>query len=614
MSVRVVRTMVVLVLAGSSWLAGAQAQADTTELVTTPLYPGITHIKRTDSLARVTYTCPSDSSVTTCTPGCPQSTTNPRIAAMNILLIDLTSPAVKFKLTPPGENLPPVAPGSSASGWPDVPFEVVKQRTLDFANASHAQAAVNVHFFAPFPVPGGSTQSAFAYVIGFAASRGKVFSAFESPIQNYAIVTSSPAINIDKANNASIVHRDPDSLDGFGVLEDVQIWNAFAGSGQILTNGVKTIPEYRDATHPNELLAPGPNPPIGTPTYSRPCRHWYDLTNARMVAGITQDGKTLVLFSVAGTNNGNGMPLGEIADLLKNEYNVWNALNLDGGGSTNMILEDPVTHVRARVSPLNTFEDRLEASNLAVYSDAVDPVTEAVATPPANANGWNNTNVNVALHATDLASGISDTPVGWVDQLQYSLDGAQTSGPEVVPGDSASIDLSTPGVTTLSYFATDAAGNEETPQALQVRIDAVAPAISGMPAAGCTLEKPKPPKPKPHGKPDPPLKLKHQLVLAATVKASDALSGVLPDTFKVTATSSEPQKGKHPDIVINPDGSGGYLVYLSIEKPRDAAGRIYTIKATASDLADNVQTLTSACLVPKKKPHDDDDDDDDDGE
>ena len=531
---------------------------------------------------------------------------------MNILLIDLTSPAVKVKLAPPGENLPAVAPGSTTPGWPVVPFETVRQRTLDFANASHAQAAINVHFFAPFPVPGGSTQGAYAYVIGFAASRGQVYSAFEAPIQSYAIVTNSPAVNVDKANNASIVHRDPNSQDGFGALENVQLWNAFAGSAQILTNGVVTVPEYTDGTpeHADALLTPGPNPPIGTPTYSRPCRHWYDLTNARAAAGISEDGKKLILFIVEGSNGGNGMQGGEVAAVLK-EYGAWNALNLDGGGSTNMVIEDPVTHVKARLNP--SFEDRMEASNFAVYSDAVDPVTEAVATPPANANGWNNTNVNVALHATDLASGLNDIPAGWVDQLEFSLAGAQTGGPTVVPGDSASIDFTTQGVTTLRYFATDAAGNDESPHSLPVRIDSVAPVISGMPEVGCILEKPKPPKPKPHGKPDPPIELKHKLVLAAVVTASDAVSGVLPDTFKVTATSSEPQKGKHPDIVINPDGSGGYLVYLSIEKPHGPAGRIYTIQATAKDLAGNVQTLSSTCAVPKKKSHEDDNGDEDDG-
>jgi hypothetical protein len=162
MSYRAGRLILASALALLGWTA-AEAQT-----VVTPLFPGITHIRRTEQLP--SFQCP----------GCPAPTPNPRLARMNILLIDLTSPAVHFKLTPPGENLPAVAPGSTTPNWPVVPFEVVRQRTLDFLNTSHAQAAVNVHFFAPFPVPGGSTQSAYAYVIGLAASRGKVYSGFES--------------------------------------------------------------------------------------------------------------------------------------------------------------------------------------------------------------------------------------------------------------------------------------------------------------------------------------------------------------------------------------------------------------------------------------------------
>ena len=301
-----------------------------------------------------------------------------------------------------------------------------------------------------------------------------------------------------------------------------------AGSAQIVTNGVKTIPEYKDDTHPDDLLTPGPVPPLGPLplTYTRAGRHWYDLSNARTAIGVTQDGTTLVLFTVDGTNGGHGMQGGEVADLLINDYNVWNALNLDGGGSTTMAVEDPVTHVRKLVNVPADNPPRQEATNFAVYSDAVDPTTTATVTPTPNARGWNNTNVTVALLATDLASGLNDTPAGWVDQLQYSLDGAQTSGPQVVPGDRSSIEFSTQGVTTLTYFATDAAGNEEPAHALRVQLDGVAPVISGMPAARCTLDKPKGKARAKHGhkhKHEP----KHNLRLVATVEASDTVSGVL---------------------------------------------------------------------------------------
>jgi len=367
-----------------------------------------------------------------------------------------------------------------------VPFEVVRQRTLDFLNTSPAQAAINGHFFAPFPVPGGSTQGAYAYAIGLAASRGRVYSGFESPIQSYAIVTNAPGLNIDRSNNVSIVHRDPSSADGMGVLEDVELWNALAGSGQILTNGVKTITEYTDATHPDELLTPGPMPPLGPLplTYTRAGRHWYDLSNARTAIGVTQDGRTLVLFTVDGTNGGHGMQVGEVADLLKNDYGVWNALNLDGGGTATMAVEDPVTHTRRLVNVPADNPPRLEATNLAVYSDAIDPVTTARVTPAPNANGWNRETVSVSLDATDLASGLLDTPTGWVDLIRYSLAGAQTGAETSVAGHAASFGVSAQGVTRVSYFATDAAGNEETAGTLDVKIDSTPPVLGGLPSEG----------------------------------------------------------------------------------------------------------------------------------
>ena len=564
MSYRVGRLIVAsgLVLWGST---GVEAQT-----VVTPLFPGITHIKRTEQYP--SFQCS----------GCPAPTPNPRIARMNILLIDLTSPAVHFKLTPPGENLPAVAPGSTTPNWPVVPFEVVRQRTLDFLDASHAQAAINVHFFAPFPVPGGSTQGAYAYVIGLAASRGKVYSGFETPIQSYAIVTDSPGLNIDGSNNASIVHRDPSSADGMDVLENVELWNALAGSGQILTNGVKTVPEYTDATHPDALLTPGPVPPLGSLpfTYTRAGRHWYDLSNARTAIGVTANGLTLVLFTVDGTNGGHGLQVGEVADLLKKDYGVWNALNLDGGGSTTMAIEDPVTHVRKLVNVPADNPPRLEASNFAVYSDAVDPVTTATVNPPANANGWNQTAVTVSLEATDLASGLNDTPAGWVDLLRYSLAGAQTDAETVVSGHSASFGVSPGGVTRVSYSATDAAGNEEPARSLDVKIDGAPPVLSGLPSEGCTL-----------------WPANHELQRVAVVRASDAVSGIARGTFDVNITSNEPMDPS--DVAVTEDENGRLVVDLRAERAGESkSGRVYQLTVTAQDLAGNQVTESATCTVP----------------
>jgi hypothetical protein len=270
---------------------------------------------------------------------------------------------------------------------------------------------------------------------------------------------------------------------------------------------------------------------------------------------------------------------GEVADLLRNDYQVWNALNLDGGGSTTMAMEDPVTHVRRVINSPSDNPPRPEASNLAVYSDGVAPTTSAVVSPAANANGWNRTDVTVSLDATDLASGISDTPSGWVDQLQYSLAGAQTSDPQIVLGHTASFGIPTPGVTTVTYFATDAAGNEEAANTLTVRLDGSAPVINGLPSKGCSLWPPN-----------------HKLQQVAVVSAADGLSGVA--SLQVTGTSSEPSNPSDPDVVVTPDGSGGYVVKLRAERLGSGPGRVYTLTATAKDLADNVRTATATCAVP----------------
>ncbi|WP_134702502.1 phosphodiester glycosidase family protein [Ammoniphilus sp. YIM 78166] len=58
-------------------------------------------------------------------------------------------------------------------------------------------------------------------------------------------------------------------------------------------------------------------------------------TVARSAAGITQDGKTLLLVAVESSSKSRGMELAELAQLMK-ELGSYRAFNLDGGGSTTM--------------------------------------------------------------------------------------------------------------------------------------------------------------------------------------------------------------------------------------------------------------------------------------
>jgi hypothetical protein len=258
---------------------------------------------------------------------------------------------------------------------------------------------------------------------------------------------------------------------------------------------------------------------------------------------------------------------------------VWNALNLDGGGSTTMAVEDPVTHARKLVNVPADNPPRLEATNFAVYSDAVNPVTTATVDPAPNANGWNRVAVSVNLDATDLASGLIDTPAGWVDDLRYSLAGAETSAETIVPGHSASLGITPEGVTTVSYFATDAAGNEETTRTLDVRIDRGAPVLSGLPSA-CTL-----------------WPANHKLQRVAVLRASDAVSGIAPGSFQVKASSNEPMDPS--DVAVSEDENGGLVVELRAERSGGSeSGRVYQLTVTAQDMAGNAVTGNATCIVP----------------
>ena len=82
----------------------------------------------------------------------------------------------------------------------------------------------------------------------------------------------------------------------------------------------------------------------------------------------------------------------------------------------------------------------------------------------------------------------------------------------------------------------------------------------------------------------------------AVVTASDALSGVAPGALQVTATSSSPSSPD--DVLVTPDGAGGFVVYLRAERRGNGGDRVYTITATATDRAGNARTATATCVVP----------------
>ena len=264
----------------------------------------------------------------------------PRPLRMHVAQIDLQAPGLRFKVSGPGGDR-----------------EVMRQSTLAFLTQERAQLAINGHFFLPFP-----SDDRTAWVIGLGASEGRVFSAFEAPEQTYALVAFAPAINIDRDNHASIVTYDPSHADHRHVRENVSLWNVVAGSSQIVTGGAVSVPVYRDDNHFDAELDPG-----GPGGYSN-FKAWADVATARTAIGLSKDRRTLTLFTVDVRGGSEGMRLSEVAALLIRDFGVADALNLDGGGSTSMAMEDASgTPVIVNTSSDNP-SGRVVATSLAVFA------------------------------------------------------------------------------------------------------------------------------------------------------------------------------------------------------------------------------------------------------
>jgi hypothetical protein len=112
-------------------------------------------------------------------------------------------------------------------------------------------------------------------------------------------------------------------------------------------------------------------------------------------------------------------------------------------------------------------------TQVTLVTDTTPPVTIAGPSPGPNANGWNNTNVMITLSSADNEQGGTG-----MKQVTYTATGAQNIANTVVPGASASFTITTEGVTTVTFYGTDNAGNLETAKTLTIKLDKTPPSIN----------------------------------------------------------------------------------------------------------------------------------------
>jgi hypothetical protein len=135
-------------------------------------------------------------------------------------------------------------------------------------------------------------------------------------------------------------------------------------------------------------------------------------------------------------------------------YDDWLNLKLKGGSiGSGANFQHPADTTVMEMTP--------EDMKRVLPTDTKPPVTTATLAPPANAGGWNRTDVLVTLHATDDISGVARTEAG--------LDGApsvRATGP---------IPITTEGIHTLQFHSIDRSQNVEATRQAAVLIDKTPP-------------------------------------------------------------------------------------------------------------------------------------------
>jgi exopolysaccharide biosynthesis protein len=194
------------------------------------------------------------------------------------LRVDLRAPGIRFYTAPRQGNLNTVA-----------------STTSQFLLKYGLQAAINANFFAPCCNATNEQKT----VLGLAVSDGNTVSAPDgTPGQNASLL-------IDQKNHASIAET-TDTTD------ISKVFNAVTGSGIIVEDGLNVGGDtpYGDGADPNP----------------------------RTSVGLSQDGRYLYVVVIDGRQPGYsvGTTSMETADIMIG-FGAYTAINLDGGGSTDLV-------------------------------------------------------------------------------------------------------------------------------------------------------------------------------------------------------------------------------------------------------------------------------------
>jgi hypothetical protein len=223
--------------------------------------------------------------------------------------------------------------------------------------------------------------------------------------------------------------------------------------------------------------------------------------------------------------------------------------------------------------------------------DVTAPSTAADVSPEPNAAGWHRDDVQVGLSTIDSAGGSG------VKEIEYTTAGAHISGPVVAAGGAAEVLVATEGVTVITFFARDHAGNVEEAQEVVVSLDRTAPALAAVTSA------------------EPNAAGWFGAPVTVSFPASDALSGLAHVTSDVrvsTEGAGQEVNGTAEDVAGNL-GSAAAILNIDLTPPAvtittAADGAAYLLNAVvpaAYACADSLSGVASCTgTVPNGEPID----------
>ena len=238
--------------------------------------------------------------------------------------IDLRAPGIGFTGSQPASAGVPLA-GSS----PPQQAKTVAQTTSQFLSESGVELATNAGFFAPCCNAANEGKD----VIGLTVTNGRTVSPLDP--------TRPASILISPANQALI--------GTFTALPaDFAIADAFTGSDLLVDRGANVAPTADTA---------------------------FNNANPRTAVGVSADGRTLYLVTIDGRQPGHstGTSLAETGDVLL-ALGAFDGLNLDGGGSTAMVIANGAGGATLLNRPSGGAE-RYDGGNFGVFA-LVLPVPE----------------------------------------------------------------------------------------------------------------------------------------------------------------------------------------------------------------------------------------------